>query len=148
ATRGLTVTGAPRVESMTLRVSARTPGIAPRVRDDLAKFDFQRVESIDPTTVVVTTSARRIPEKLTTQLPMAGPEFAAFLSPTDRINSKDPRIIALAKQIAGSDTDGRSVARKIGEWTYRNLKWKKVESDTVETLASREADCLEHSELY
>ncbi|MBO0801289.1 MAG: transglutaminase domain-containing protein, partial [Blastocatellia bacterium] len=60
----------------------------------------------------------------------------------------DPRVVALARQIAGTDKDGRSVARKIGEWTYRNLKWKKVESDTVETLASREADCLEHSELY
>ncbi len=147
-TRGLTVIGAPRVESLTLRVSARTPGIAPRVRDDLAKYDFQRVESSDPSTVVVTTSARRIPEKLTAPLPVAGAEFAPFLNPTARINSKDPRIVALAKQIAGSDTDGRAVARKIGEWTYRNLKWKKVESDTVETLASREADCLEHSELY
>jgi tetratricopeptide (TPR) repeat protein len=146
--KGLTVIGSPRVESMTVRVSARTPGIAPRVRDDLAKFDFQRVESSDPSTVVVTTSARRIPEKLTTKLPVAGAEFAPFLNPTARINSKDPRIFALAKQIAGDDADGRSVARKIGEWTYRNLKWKKVESDTVETLASREADCLEHSELY
>jgi transglutaminase-like putative cysteine protease/tetratricopeptide (TPR) repeat protein len=146
--KGLTVIGSTRVESMTVRVSARTPGIAPRVRDDLAKFDFQRVESSDPSTVVFTTSARRIPEKLTTKLPVAGAEFAPFLNPTDRINSKDPRIVALAKQIAGEDADGRSVARKIGEWTYRNLKWRKVESDAVETLASREADCLEHSELY
>jgi transglutaminase-like putative cysteine protease/Flp pilus assembly protein TadD len=146
--KGLTVIGSARVEVMTLRVSARTPGIAPRVRDDLGKFDFQRVESIDSSTVVVTTSARRIPEKLTVQLPVAGAEFAPFLNPTARINSDDPRIVALAKQIAGEDKDGRSVARKIGEWTYGNLKWKKVESDTVETLASREADCLEHSELY
>ncbi len=146
--RGLTVIQSSRVESMALRVSARTPGVAPRVRDDLAKFDFQRVESNDDRTVVVTTSARRMPEKLTIQLPVTGPEFAPFLNPTARINSKDPRVVALAKQIAGEDSDGRGVASKIGEWTYRNLKWKKVESDTVETLASREADCLEHSELY
>jgi tetratricopeptide (TPR) repeat protein len=145
---GLTVIQSPRVESMTLRVSARTPGVAPRVRDDLAKFDFQRVESSDSSTVVVSTSARRIPEKLTIQLPVAGAEFAPFLNPTARINSKDPSIVELAKKIAGEDKDGRSVARKIGEWTYGNLKWKKVESDAVETLASREADCLEHSELY
>jgi transglutaminase-like putative cysteine protease/cytochrome c-type biogenesis protein CcmH/NrfG len=148
APRGLTVIQSPRVESMTLRVMARTPGIAPRVRDDLGKFDFQRVESSDSSTLVVTTSARHIPEKLTIQLPVAGAEFAPFLNPTTRINSNDPRIVALAKQIAGEDHDGRSVARKIGEWTYGNLKWKKVESDAVETLASREADCLEHSELY
>ncbi len=148
APKGLTVIGSPRVEAMTLRIQARTPGVAPRVRDDLAKFDFQRVESSDDRTVVVTTSARRIPEKLTIQLPVTGPEFAPFLNPTARVNSKDPRVVALAKQIAGEDTDGRSVARKIGEWTYGNLKWKKVQSDAVETLASREADCLEHSELY
>jgi transglutaminase-like putative cysteine protease/tetratricopeptide (TPR) repeat protein len=146
--RGLTIIHSPRVESMTLRVSAKTPGIAPRVSDDLAGFDFQRVESSDSSTVVVTTAARHIPEKLTIQLPVAGADFTQFLNPTARINSNDPSIIALAKQIAGEDRDGRSVARKIGEWTYGNLKWKKVESDTVETLASREADCLEHSELY
>ncbi|MGH9768664.1 MAG: transglutaminase domain-containing protein [Blastocatellia bacterium] len=146
--KGLTVIQSPRVESLTLRVAAKTPGVAPRVRDDLAKFSFQRVESSNDSTVVVTSSARRIPEKLTIQLPAAGAEFAPFLNPTARINSKDPAVVALAKQIAGDDRDGRSVARKIGEWTYRNLKWKKVESDTVDTLASRAADCLEHSELY
>jgi len=146
--KGLTVIQAPRVESMTLRVTAKTPGIAPRVRADLAKFNFQRIESGDDSTVVVTTSARRLPEKLTIALPVTGAQFAPFLNPTARINSKDPGIVALAKQIAGEDKDGRSVARKIGEWTYRNLKWKKVESDTIDTLASRAADCLEHSELY
>ncbi len=146
--KGLSVTGSTRVESMTLRVSAKQPGVAPRVRDDLARFNFQRIESSNDTTVVVTTAARRIPEKLTIQLPAPGAELAPFLNPTSRINSKDPTVVALARQIAGADKDGRSVARKIGEWTYRNLKWKKVESDTVDTLASREADCLEHSELY
>ena len=148
APKGLSVFMSPRVESMTLRVKATRPGIAPRLRDDLARFNFQRVESSDDSTVVVTTSARRIPEKLTISLPVARPEFAPFLNPTTRINSKDPTVVALAQQIAGNDKDGRGVARKIGEWTYGNLKWKKVESDTVETLASREADCLEHSELY
>ena len=146
--KGLTVIQSPRVESMTLRVAAKTSGIAPRVRDDLAKFNFQRIESSDDSTVVVTTSARRLPEKLTIALPVTGAGFAPFLNPTARINSKDPGVVALAKQIAGEDKDGRGVARKIGEWTHRNLKWKKVESDTVDTLASRAADCLEHSELY
>ncbi len=146
--KGLTVIQSPRVEAMTMRVAAKTPGIAPRVRDDLAKFNFQRVESSDDSAVVVTTSARHIPEKLTVHLPVTGAEHARFLNPTARINSKDPQVVALAKQIAGDDKDGRSVARKIGEWTYNNLKWKKVESDAADTLASREADCLEHSELY
>jgi transglutaminase-like putative cysteine protease/tetratricopeptide (TPR) repeat protein len=146
--KGLSVHDSTRVESMTLRVAGRAPGIGPRLRDDLAKFDFQRIESSSDSTVVVTASARRIPEKLTISLPVTGDEFKLFLKPTAQINSVDPRVIALARQIAGEDKDGRSVARKIGEWTYGNLKWKKVQSDAVETLASREADCLEHSELY
>jgi transglutaminase-like putative cysteine protease len=146
--KGLSVLDSTRVESMTLKVGARAPGFGPRLRDDIAKFDFQRAEASGDTTVVVTTSARHIPDKLTISLPVAGAEFDQFLVPTARINSEDPRVAALAQQIAGKDKDGRSVARKIGEWTYGNLKWKKVQSDTIETLASREADCLEHSELY
>jgi transglutaminase-like putative cysteine protease len=145
---GLSVHDSTRVESMMLRVTGKAPGIGPRLRDDLAKFDFQRIESSSDSSVVVTTSARRIPEKLTISLPVTGDEFALFLKPTAQINSIDQRVVALAHEIAGEDKDGRSVARKIGEWTYRNLKWKKVQSDAVETLASREADCLEHSELY
>ena len=146
--KGLSVHDSTRVESMTLRVAGRMPGIGPRLRDDLAKFDFQRVESSNDSSVVVTTFARRIPEKLTISLPVTGNEFAIFLRSSAQINSFDPRVVALAQEIAGEDTDGRSVARKIAAWTYGNLKWKKVQSDAIETLASREADCLEHSELY
>jgi transglutaminase-like putative cysteine protease/tetratricopeptide (TPR) repeat protein len=146
--KGLSVHDSTRVESLTLRIAGRAPGIGQRLRDDLAKFDFQRVESSSDSTVVVTTTARRIPDKLTISLPVTGDEFAQFLKPTAQINSVDPQVVALARQIAGEEKDGRSVARKIGEWTYGNLKWKKVQSDAVETLASREADCLEHSELY
>ena len=146
--QGLSVIQSPLVEAMTLRVAANRPGVAVRVRDDLAKFPWQKIESSNDTSVVVTAAARRIPDTLTVKLPVAGVEFAPYLAATPQINSKAPQIIELGKQIAGNDKDGRSVARKIGEWTYRNLKWKKVESDVVDTLASREADCLEHAELY
>ncbi|MFN0110884.1 MAG: transglutaminase domain-containing protein [Blastocatellia bacterium] len=146
--KGLNVTESTRVESMSLKVAANRPGVAPRVRDDLAKFPWQKVESSTDNSVIVNTNARHIPETATVKLPVSGTEFAQFLAPTAQINSKSPEIIELSKQIAGDDKDGRSVARKIGDWTHRNLKWKKVQSDTVETLASREADCLEHSELY
>ncbi len=148
APKGLRIIESPRVEAMTLRVTAKRPGVAPRVSQDLSKFPFQRIESGNESGIVVTTAARNIPDKLTVILPVTGAEFAQFLAPTAQINSEAPQIVTLAKQIAGDDKDGRSVARKIGEWTYRNLKWKKVESDAVDTLASREADCLEHSELY
>ncbi|MBS1790269.1 MAG: DUF4836 family protein [Acidobacteria bacterium] len=146
--KGLSVIESPRVETLTLRVTAKRPNVAPRVRDDLSKFRFQKIVSSDDSSVVVTTTARRIPENSTVQLPVTDAKFAQYLAATQQINSTAPEIISLAKQIAGDDKNGRSVARKIGEWTHQNLKWKKVQSDVVETLASREADCLEHSELY
>jgi transglutaminase-like putative cysteine protease/Flp pilus assembly protein TadD len=151
-TKGLSVAGSERVEAMTLRITAKRPGVAPRVRDDLSKFAWQKIEAGrsegNDSTIIVTTTARRVPEKLTVPLPVAGADFTQYLRPTARINSTAPEIIALAKKIASDDKDAHSVAGKIGDWTYKNLKWKKVQSDTVETLASREADCLEHSELY
>lgn len=146
--KGLSVIESPLVETMTLRVNAKQPDVAQRVRDDLAKFPWQKIESATGSSVVVTSSARRIPENQTVKLPVTGAEFAQTLAATPQINSNAPQIVELGKQIAGNDKDGRSVARKIGEWTYTNLKWKKVESDVVDTLASREADCLEHAELY
>jgi tetratricopeptide (TPR) repeat protein len=147
--KGLNIFHAPRVESLKLRVMAKQPGVAPRLRDDVIKFAWQRIESSDASTVAFSTSARRIPDNFTVKLPVAStPELAPYLRSNARILSTAPQVVALAKQIAGDDRDGRSVAHKLGEWTHNNLKWKKVESDAVETLASREADCLEHSELY
>ena len=146
--KGLTIIESTRVESMSLKIAANRPGVAVRVRDDLAKFPWQKIQSSTDNSVTLTTNARRIPETATVTLPVSGAEFAKYLAATPQINSNAPEVLSLGKQIAGNDKDGRSVARKIGEWTHQNLKWKKVQSDVVETLASREADCLEHSELY
>ena len=42
-----------------------------------------------------------------------------------------------------------SVARKLSDWTYKNLKWKRVDDASADqTLATREADCLEFSQLF
>jgi len=41
------------------------------------------------------------------------------------------------------------VACKLSDWVFSNLKWKLVEHrDSTETLAAKEADCLEFSQLY
>jgi transglutaminase-like putative cysteine protease len=148
APRGLNIIHAPRIESLTVRATAKQPGIAPRVRDDLSKFPWQRIESSDERTLVFSSAARRIATAQTIKLPVTGTDFTKYLGAEGGIRPDAPDIRKLAQEIAGKETDGRTVARKLGEWTYANLKWKKVQSDTIETLASREADCLEHSELY
>jgi Flp pilus assembly protein TadD len=148
APKGLNLLHPTRLESLRLRVTAKQSGLIARVREDISRFAWQKAESSDELAMVWSSTARRIPDKLTIKLPVTAPEFEPYLKSTARINTAAPQIVALANQIAGDDKDGRSVARKLGEWTHTNLKWKKVESSTVETLASREADCLEHSELY
>lgn len=146
--KGLNIGQATRLESMKLRVTARQPGIIARVRDDVSQFPWQRADSEAENSLQFTTTARRIPDQMTISLPVIEPAFQLYLKSTARINTAAPDIVRLAREIAGDDRDGRSVARKLGEWTHNNLKWKKVEGSAVETLASREADCLEHSELY
>lgn len=137
--KGLTVIQSPRVEAMTMRVAAKTPGIAPRVRDDLAKFNFQRVESSDDSAVVVTTSARHIPEKLTVHLPVTGAEYARFLNPTARINSKTRKSSRSPNRLRATTKTAQRRAQD-RRMDVQQPEVEKVESDAADTLASREAD--------
>ena len=146
--RGLALAENSKLAAVRLRVRTKQPGLAAQVRREVSVFPWQTVESGDEQTLVYTINRRPVPEAATARLPVAGLAFKPYLQPTGRINSNAPEIVKLAREIAGKDRDARSVAGKLGEWTFSNLKWKKVESVAVETLASREADCLEHSELY
>ncbi|HEX8136166.1 MAG TPA: transglutaminase domain-containing protein [Pyrinomonadaceae bacterium] len=147
--KGLNISEPKRTAALRLRVSAKQPGVLARVRDDVAKFPWQKVESASDAALVFNVEARRIPEKQTIQLPVTNlAETAPYLRSSARIDRSAPQVVKLAREIAGDDRDGRSVAHKLGEWTFKNLTWKRVEGNTTETLASREADCLEHSELY
>jgi len=78
-----------------------------------------------------------------------------YLKETLFIQSKDPEIAGLAKEIAGEgmpETAEETLkrARLIHEWVYKNLK--KVPAITlptaVEVLRSRRGDCNEHTTLY
>lgn len=146
--KGLNIAEPTRTDSLRLRLTARQPGVIARVRDDVGKFPWQKIESVQDSSLVFSVASRRIPEKQTIQLPVTNPELAPYLRSSFGIDTTAPQVVKLAREIAGKERDGRSVAHKLGEWTYTNLKWKRVESSNVETLASREADCLEHSELY
>jgi tetratricopeptide (TPR) repeat protein len=146
--KGLKVADSKDIEHLRVRITSKRPDVIPRVREDLIKYGWQKVESSDSASLILSAKARHIPEKVTINLPVTGAEFESYLKPTSRINSNSPEIISLAQKIVGKDRDGRSVAKKLGDWTYKNLVWKRVEGSSVETAASKEADCLEHSELY
>jgi tetratricopeptide (TPR) repeat protein len=145
---GMPIFDQTRLSDMVLRVRAKAPGPIDSIRDDI-KSGTQRVEQKSPNELIVTIAARRNTPDKKIQLPVTDPEVAAFVKATGEIASDNRNVIEQARQIAGDDRDAWSVAQKLGEWTNKNLSWKSVaRAGAAETLATREADCSEFSQLY
>ncbi len=146
--RGAMIADQNRLESLKLRIRARTAAALERIKDDLA-VDTQSVSVRGDKELLVNVRPRRAAQVAPLELPVTAAEFAPFLKAVREIRSDDPRIIEQARQIAGTDKDAWSVARKLADWTYKNIRWKRVDSATaVDTLATREADCVEFSQLF
>lgn len=146
--RGLPILDQKRLSNIVVKVRAKAPGPIDNIKDDI-KSATQTVEQKSPTELVVTVAARRPGPDKKIQLPVTKPELAAFLKPTDEITSDNPMVTSQAREIAGDDRDAWSVAQKLGDWTYKNLEWKMVaRAGAAQTLATREADCSEFSQLY
>lgn len=94
-------------------------------------------------------------EKLPRKPPYALPfpdsseNMKPFLRPEWTIQSDNPMIRDLAKEIAGKNSNPVSVARKLMEWVYKNVEKKPVISvpDALEVLQTRVGDCNEHAVL-
>ncbi len=145
---GVPITDQSRTSSLTLKVRAKAAGPIDNIKDDLKTAD-QIVEQKSPTELVVTVAARRTGAEQALQLPVKNPEVAEYLKATPEFAADQKEVIDQARQIAGKDRDAWSVARKLADWTHKNLEWKVVASaDPVATLATREADCTEFSALF
>ncbi|HEU4767874.1 MAG TPA: transglutaminase domain-containing protein, partial [Pyrinomonadaceae bacterium] len=137
-----------RISNMVLKVRAKAPGPIDSIRDDI-KTATQTVEQKSPNELIVTVAARRSNGDKQMQLPVTDPALAPFLKSTGEFAADDKAVIEQAKQIAGDDRDAWSVARKLADWTHNNLVWKSVaRAGAAETLATREADCSEFSQLF
>ncbi|HEX6284440.1 MAG TPA: transglutaminase-like domain-containing protein, partial [Pyrinomonadaceae bacterium] len=137
-----------RVSRLVLRVRAKAPGPIDNIKDDI-KTSEQVVEQKSATELLLTVAARHPAVEKSLQLPIRNPELAEYLRATSEFAADKKEVIDQAKAIAGNDRDAWSVAKKLAEWTHKNLEWKYVVSaDAVQTLATREADCSEFSELY
>ena len=137
-----------RTSSLKLKVRAKAAGPIDNIKDDIKTTD-QIVEQKSPTELVVTVAARRTGAETTLQLPVKDATLAEFLKATPEFAADKKEVIDQARQIAGKDRDAWSVARKLADWTHKNLEWKLVASaDPVTTLATREADCSEFSALF
>lgn len=146
--KGVPIFNQRMVENLKLRIRATATGEIDRIKEDLT-IENQAVEKLTENELVVNVRPRRADSVGKAELPITGAEFAPYLKPSREIRSDDKTVIEKAREIAGDDRDAWSVARKLGDWTFKNLKWKRVDSaDAVDTLATKEADCLEFSQLF
>ena len=145
---GVPITDQNRLNSLVLKVRSKAPGPIENIRDDI-KTAEQTVEQKSAKELVLTIAARRSGPEKAIELPLKDPELAQFLKATREFAADDEQVKKQAKQIAGADRDAWKVARKLADWTYKNLEWKHVASaDASQTLATREADCSEFSALF
>jgi hypothetical protein len=84
------------------------------------------------------------------KLPIKKEEFPADLSPSLFVQSDNPEIVKLSKEIAGGETDAVKVSDRIVEWVYGNIRkeFSAAFSNALDVLALRAGDCTEHSVLY
>ncbi|HEU4390826.1 MAG TPA: transglutaminase domain-containing protein, partial [Blastocatellia bacterium] len=137
-----------RLDSVTLRISSKAPGAIERLKDDI-ESPGQVVDKRSDSELIVTIERRRPNPDLKVEIPVKSPEMEPFLKPAGDIKVGAPTVVAQAREIAGQDRAAWTVARKLADWTFKNLKWKRVDfADAAKTLATREADCLEFSELF
>jgi transglutaminase-like putative cysteine protease/Tfp pilus assembly protein PilF len=146
--RGVPVQNQERLSSLKLRIRARAAGEIDRIKEDLSST-YQIAEKISDTELELRVLPRHSEPKTSLALPVKGAEFAPYLQPGTEILSDDKSVVEKARGIVGEEHDAWKVARQLADWTYKNIKWKRVDYATAaQTLATLEADCLEFSQLY
>ncbi|MGV3625721.1 MAG: transglutaminase-like domain-containing protein [Archangium sp.] len=97
--------------------------------------------------VEVTVSAAA--PKVLKQRPLIDPNGGVNLKSTIAVESDNPEIVKLAKQIAGDEKDAWAVARKVNAWVFNNLKkdYGASSDSATDVLALKKGDCTEHSLL-
>ncbi len=146
--RGVPITDQQRIDGLVIKIRSKASGVAPRLKEDLSS-PAQSVDVQSNGDVVLRVKPRRASPTAKVELPITAAEMAAFVKPAGTPELGDKTVAAQAREIAGTDRDAWSVARKLADWTFKNLKWKRVDgASAASTLATREADCLEFSELF
>lgn len=77
-------------------------------------------------------------------------DLAPYLTATENIEASHPNIRAIARQIAGEETDSLRLAQKIYEWVTENIgySYEVLYGSATDTLNNRIGDCTEFATLY
>jgi Transglutaminase-like superfamily len=83
-------------------------------------------------------------------LPLGFTRDPANTRPEALIQSRDPHIVALAKQIAGSERNPRVVAERINRWVHDSIHDRVTFGvpSALQVLDNRTGDCNEHTQLF
>ncbi|HEU5460023.1 MAG TPA: transglutaminase domain-containing protein, partial [Pyrinomonadaceae bacterium] len=145
---GTPITDPNRMSSLVVKLRSKAAGPIDNIKDDIKTAD-QTVEQKSPKELLLTIAARRSASEKPVELPVKDPHLAEYLKATSEFAVDNQQVKEQARQIAGDDKDAWSVARKLADWTHKNLEWKHVVSaNAAQTLATREADCSEFSALF
>ncbi|MDJ0973529.1 MAG: transglutaminase domain-containing protein [Planctomycetota bacterium] len=90
-------------------------------------------------------------EEKTATIPVTDEAFAKDLEPTVLMQSEDPRVQRIAKQVVGDETDARKAAYKLARYVTENLRKQSPpvgQASAVQILEMRCGDCSEHCLLF
>ncbi len=93
-----------------------------------------------------------VKEDISAAKPMSPPgsEMDQFLADSPFVQSKDPRIISLAREITGNEKNPLTTGKLLWEWVFKNIE--KTPSITIpsalDVLKTKKGDCNEHTALY
>jgi transglutaminase-like putative cysteine protease len=83
------------------------------------------------------------------RVPLAAGKVAKYLTPSPYIESRDPKIVALAKEITAGSEPGWERAAAVFNWVRANVRYEFAEQikPAVTALADKQGDCEELSSL-
>jgi len=140
--RGIPIQNQERLSSLKLRIRAKAAGEIDRIEDDV-RSPYQTTRKISEQELELKILPRHSEPKKSLTLPISGAEFTPYLQASSEGPAADKSVVEKARSIAGEERDAWKVARQLADWTYKNIKWKRVDNATAkETLASLEAACV------
>ncbi len=83
-------------------------------------------------------------------IPVRNPLLCSYLEATPFMQSDNPRIRALARQIVAGENDALKAALRIKDWVYGQIAKEPTVSipNALEVLRTKKGDCNEHTVLF
>jgi len=137
------------LESLTVELKWRDISFERFHLEDDRQHVVERSRVGDQYRVVVRIEAPK-PLSSPARLPIAGPEFAAYLGESRYIKPHDERIIAVAREVTKGKTDSLEAVKALSAWMLKNVE-PTIIAETLtgpEVLACRKGKCSEFAILF